>query len=119
MYLIPSPGSKQVKHVDQQGHEELEAHDKISFQAAATAAAAALVQVRRECWRLCGVRSQPSDTEKLILHRETKKQLAHQLKKMMKRHHLQLRLLERSLRSCLQPKWVQCIVSACLVSMPS
>lgn len=49
MYVIPSPGSKQLKHVDQQGREELEAHDKTTFQAAATAAAAVVVQVRHTC----------------------------------------------------------------------
>ncbi|KAL3138519.1 hypothetical protein ABBQ32_006303 [Trebouxia sp. C0010 RCD-2024] len=38
-YVIPPTGSKRVKHTDQQGHEELEAHDKAAFQAAATAAA--------------------------------------------------------------------------------
>lgn len=47
-YLIPPHSSKQLKHVDQQGHEENEAHDKTAFQAAATAAAAVVVQVYRE-----------------------------------------------------------------------
>lgn len=42
-YVIPSTSSKRVKHIDQQGHEELEAHDKAAFQAAAAAAAAAAV----------------------------------------------------------------------------
>ena len=66
-YVIPSPGSKQLKHIDQQGHEELEAHDKTAFQAAATAAAAAVVQVRPNCWWLYGVWSKASDTDKLVV----------------------------------------------------
>lgn len=49
-YTIPSPGSRQLKHIDQQGHEELEAHDKTAFQAAATAAAAIMLQVHPERW---------------------------------------------------------------------
>lgn len=45
MYVIPPPGAEQLKHVDQQGHEELEAYDKTTFQTAAAAAAAVVAQV--------------------------------------------------------------------------
>ena len=45
-YLIPASDSKRLKHIDQQGREELEAHDKVAFRDAATAAATAILQVR-------------------------------------------------------------------------
>ena len=40
MYVIPSIQAKRVKHIDQQGHVELEARDTAAFRTAAIAAAA-------------------------------------------------------------------------------
>lgn len=114
MYVIPPPGSEQLKHVDQQGHEELEAHDKTAFQTAATAAAAVVAQVGCEPYCFASVGSQPSDKDMAYMRREIKQQL---LKKMIQHHHLQLQLHGRSSRSCLQPKWVQCIQLPCFCAV--
>ena len=43
-YLTSASDSKRLKHIDQQGREELEAHDRVAFLDAATAAAAVVLQ---------------------------------------------------------------------------